>query len=368
MDVQKLSRFPVAPIDGFLKNYEFGKMLAAGKTSEFVTFRQRCREFIDRVVVLLLKTSAATSVVSKGLYSFCPVMMLEGDNAIAFTLFAGLCEILVDCGALLSDEAKAAQEEYTSFVVEQRRLHSDSDRTSASITDVSQFLLRDFSFQARHRMLRVFKMCCLIVGVPCSTYPSVVFDLSGSALSWESFHDCLLLVQSYVLSAGYSHQSLFSDHTMRAVRDAVLNAGTFFVAADFDLWKEFCGSKLDSFVKRHGSLYTAFLVEKRKYFDSHYDACNKANRLARVDRESKSAASSSVGSESEKSTKSGNVRRSGNLTEGSSCPSKRKSQEDLLSALDVSSSFSKKSKKKPQAKEDKKDPTVVHRIKKPSKN
>ena len=299
MDVQKLSRFPVAPIDGFLKNYEFGKMLAAGKTSEFVTFRQRCREFIDRVVVLLLKTSAATSVVSKGLYSFCPAMMLEGDNAIAFTLFAGLCGILVDCGALLSDEAKAAQEEYTSFVVEQRRLHSDSDRTSATITDVSQFLLRDFSFQARHRMLRVFKVCCLIVGVPRSTYHSVVFDLSGSALSWESFHDCLLLVQSYVLSAGYSHQSLFSDHTMRAVRDAVLNAGTFFVAADFDLWKEFCGSKLDSFVKRHGSLYTAFLVEKRKYFDSHYDACNKANRLARVDRESKSAASSSVGSEVE---------------------------------------------------------------------
>ena len=229
-------------------------------------------------------------------------------------------------------------------------------------------MLRDFSFQARHRLLRVFKVCCLIVGVPRSTYPSVVFDLSGSALSWESFHDCLLLVQSYVLSAGYSHQSLFSDHTMRAVRDAVLNAGTFFVAADFDLWKEFCGSKLDSFVKRHGSLYTAFLVEKRKHFDSHNDACNKANRLARVDWESKSAASSSVGSESEKSTKGGNVRRSGNLTEGSSCPSKRKSQEDLLSALDVSSSFSKKSKKKPQAEEDKKDPTVVHRIKNPSKN
>ena len=111
-----------------------------------------------------------------------------------------------------------------------------------------QFLLQDFSFQARHRLLRVFKVCCLIVGTPGSVFPSVTFDLSGSALSWENFHDCLLLVQSYVLSAGYSHQSLFSDHTMKTVRDAVLIAGTFFMVADFDLWNEFCGSKLDSFV------------------------------------------------------------------------------------------------------------------------
>ena len=155
---------------------------------------------------------------------------------------------------------------------------------------------------------------------------------------------------------------------MRAVRDAVLNAGTFFVAADFDLWKEFCGSELDCFVKKHSSLYSAFLVEKRKYFDSHYDASNQANRLARVDRESKSAASSSVGSESEKSTKSASVKRSGNFTAGSDWSSKKKSQVDLLSALDIGSSSSKKKRKKPQAKGAKKDPTVVHRINKPSKN
>ena len=144
-------------------------------------------------------------MVSRGLYSFCPAMMLEGDNTIAFTLFADPCGILADCGALLSDEAKAAQEEYTSFVVEQRRHHSTSDRSSESITDGMQYLLQDFSFQARHRLLRVFKLCCLIVGPPQSLYPSVAFDLSGSALSWERFHDCLLLVQSYVFSAGYSH-------------------------------------------------------------------------------------------------------------------------------------------------------------------
>ena len=160
-------------MEGFLKNYEFGKMLAAGKTSEFVTFRQRCREFIDRVVVLLLETPNVTSMVSRGLNSLCPALMLEGDNTIAFTLFADLSGILVDCGVLLSDESRAAQEEYTSFVVEKRSLHSRSDRSSDSITDVTQFLLQDFSFQARHRLLRVYKLCCLIVGSPRSVYPSI---------------------------------------------------------------------------------------------------------------------------------------------------------------------------------------------------
>ena len=124
MDVNKLSRFPIAPMEEFLKNYEFGKILAAGKTSEFVTFRQRCHEFIDRVVVLLLETLPVTSMVSRGLHSFCAALILEGDNTIDFTLFADLSGILVDCRALLSDEAKAAQEEYTSFVVEQKRLHA----------------------------------------------------------------------------------------------------------------------------------------------------------------------------------------------------------------------------------------------------
>ena len=352
-------------MEGFLKNYELGKMLAAGKTSEFVTFRQRCREFIDRVAVLLLKTPTVTSMVSRGLYSLCPALMLEGNNSIAFTLFADLKGILVDCGALLSNEAKAAQEENTRFVVEQRRLHSSSDRSSESITDVTQFLLQDFSFQARHRLLRVFNLCCLIVGSPRSVYPSVAFDLSGSALSWESFHDCPLLVQSYVLSAGYSHQSLFSDHTMRAVRDAVLNAGTFFVAADFDLWKEFCVSKLDSFVGRYITLYFAFLAENCKYFDSHYDACNKANRLARVNQGSKSAASSSVVSESEKMRTNTSVDRGSKFAEDSNCSSKPKSQVDLMAALDIGVTSVKRKKKKKTSTKDK-DPVVFHRLKKSS--
>ena len=190
-------------------------------------------------------------------------------------------------------------------------------------------------------------------------YRSVALDLSGSALSWESFHDCLFLVQSYVLGAGYSQHSLFSDHTMRAVRDAVLNAGNFFVAADFDLWKEFCGSKLDSFVGRYTTLYSAFLAEKRKNFASHYDACTKANRMARVDQGSTSAASSSVVSESEKMTKNTSAERGSKFAEDSDCSSKRKSQVDLMAALDIGITSVKRKKKKTKDKV----PGVFHRLK-----
>ena len=45
MDVTAVSAFPNISIDEFLMNYEIGKLLSEGKTSEFVTFRLRCREY-----------------------------------------------------------------------------------------------------------------------------------------------------------------------------------------------------------------------------------------------------------------------------------------------------------------------------------
>ena len=70
MDVTAVSAFPHISIDEFLMNYEFGRILSEGKTGELETFRLRCREFIDRLILLLLKITSATSAISKGLYSF----------------------------------------------------------------------------------------------------------------------------------------------------------------------------------------------------------------------------------------------------------------------------------------------------------
>ena len=202
MDASVVSIFSSVPNNEFLMNYDFGK-LSEGKTSDFVTFRLRCREFIDRLIVMLLKTTSATSAISKGLYSFFPEMMLEGDDTTAFALFAGLCKELVTCGVIASDVSRAAVKEYTSYIVERRKNHSSSGQSASGIMDVLQHLLLDFGFQARHRVLRVFKLRGLFVGMPAVKYPVVTFDLSGSALESRSFQDCLHLVQSYVMCAGY---------------------------------------------------------------------------------------------------------------------------------------------------------------------
>ena len=79
-----------------------------------------------------------------------------------------------------------------------------------------------------HQLLRVFELCCLIGGVPPTQYPVVSLDLAGFALDAECFQTCVLLVQSYTLSVGYSHQSFFSDHTLVVVEKAISNAGVFF--------------------------------------------------------------------------------------------------------------------------------------------
>ena len=187
MDVSAVSTSPSIPISEFLMNYEFGRLLSEGKTSEFVTFRLRCREFIDRLIVMLLKTTSTTSAVSKSLYSFCPEMMLEGDDTTAFAIFAGLRKVLETCGVIASDVSRAAVEEYTSYVVERRKSHLSSWQAASAITDVVRYLLLDFGFQARHRVLRAFKLCCLFVGMPAVKYPAVTFDLSGSAVDPRSF-------------------------------------------------------------------------------------------------------------------------------------------------------------------------------------
>ena len=80
-------------------------------------------------------------------------------------------------------------------------------------------------------------------------------DLTGCAFSAEMFRDCLLLVQSYIFSWGYSQRSFFVESTLNAVREAVANAGTFYLSADFKLWTGFCSEDLDDFLTRYRSFY-----------------------------------------------------------------------------------------------------------------
>ena len=92
--------------------------------------------------------------------------MLEGDDIAAFELFSELCRALERCKAVASDEVKAAQYECNSYVIEKRRQHCRLERSASDIPDVRRYLLDDFSFRSRCHVLRIFKLCCLIVGEP----------------------------------------------------------------------------------------------------------------------------------------------------------------------------------------------------------
>ena len=82
----------------FLANFEFGKELSEGETSDFSEFR---------LIVLLLEISCTRSIISKRLYRFRPELTLEVDNSGAFELFTEFCRMLVDRGVVSLDESIA---------------------------------------------------------------------------------------------------------------------------------------------------------------------------------------------------------------------------------------------------------------------
>ena len=292
MDAVKVRDFAVVPCDSFLSNHDLGQQLSAGKTKEYVAFRLHCRQFVDRLIIILLESTYARSIIAKGMCSFCPELMLEGDDVAVFSLFADLCRILVSCGSLSVDESSAALEEHTSFIVEKRGYHSSSGQSAGDIVNVVPYLLRDVGFLSRPHLLRVFKLCCLVAGVSVARYPAVSLDLSGFALSVADFQSCVQLVQSYILSEGYSHQSFFSDQTLIVVKKAIADAGRFFGASDYSMWTDFCREDVDAFVVKYSALFTTFLAERRKSFDARYVEYNNANRMSRLSDSGDTAGSS----------------------------------------------------------------------------
>ena len=187
-----------------------------------------------------------------------------------------------------------------------------------------------------------------MTGRPRAVYPAVNFDLSGSKLSIAKFQECLHLVQSYVLSPGYEHQSFFTEPTMEAVQDAISNAGVFYVAPNFDLWADFCGGSVSDFISQYSRLYDAFLLAQRKSYEIQYVEKNKANRLARAQQMSTSAIAVGADASGSGKNKVGGQR--------STSVSTTSSNKEAASGFVVSKT------KKKSSKDD--DPDVRHRIKK----
>ena len=297
MSVEAVSAFPVVALDAFLHNDDFGRTLTK-KVGGLPEFRMRCPQFIDRLVVLIVGSITVTSGVSRCFYSFCPEILFEGDNRGVFALFADLCRLLETCGLITAEESSRSLDEFGSYVIKKRGQHRSSEQSANSIVDVIEYLMQDFCFQSRVQLLRVFKLCCLAGRTLDVSYPSASISLSGSSLVEGAMQNCIKLIQSYVLSEGYSHQAFFTGQTMQAVRAAVDEAGVFFVCGEIDLWKEFVGATYSSFVSAQRDLCLKLVLQRRKEYECPYIECNKVNRLFRLDQSTRGAGSETGSAES----------------------------------------------------------------------
>ena len=71
MEPSKLDAFEKA--DDFLKNHEFGVELHRSNADVMCEFRYRCREFVDRLVDVILGQQVVSSDFLQGLYCFCSI-------------------------------------------------------------------------------------------------------------------------------------------------------------------------------------------------------------------------------------------------------------------------------------------------------
>ena len=140
--VVMIRAFAVVSCVAFLADHDLGKQLSAGKTKDYAGFRLHCRQFVDRLIVILLEGTNARSIIAKRMCSFCPELILEGDVEAVFELFAELCRVLVACGALTVDERSASLEEHTSFFVDNRGYHSSLGQSASDIPEVMSYLHR----------------------------------------------------------------------------------------------------------------------------------------------------------------------------------------------------------------------------------
>ena len=179
---------------------------------------------------MIVGSVSGTSGVSRCLYSFCPEILFEDDDTGVFALIADLCRLLKLCKSTTADESRCAVVEFGSYVIEKRGQHRSSVQSAAAIGVIIEYLVQDFRFQSRVRLLRVFKLCCLAIKTPDVVYPSVSISLSGCTLREDALQNCIRLVQFYVFSDGFSHQCFFTGQTLDAVRAAVDQSGVFFVS------------------------------------------------------------------------------------------------------------------------------------------
>ena len=278
MDSSKLESFEKISSDDFLTNHEFGAELHRSSTSEVCEFRNRCREFVDRLVDVILSQQVVSSDSLQGLYCFCPELLLDGDDRHIFQLFSRLVRVLERCGCLSSSDALTGREEFATFVVDARTRHRDSEKSAEQIRDVTAYMLSDYSFMSRRSLVRVLKVCCLVVDRPRRKMPEIEIDLKDCAVPAAVVMSCLRGVQSHVSSPDYRQGAFFTQGTMESVRDAIANSRNFMSCAGFDPWEGVSIGERSSFVQKYSSAFDAYLSRKKSEAAKQLHSANRQPR------------------------------------------------------------------------------------------
>ena len=292
MEPNKLQAFEKVSTDDFLQSYEFGAELHRSNTDEAREFRNRCREFVDRLVDVILGQQVVSSDFFQGLYCFCPELLLEGDDQHVFQLFSRLVRVLERCGCLSSSDAQSSREEFATFVVDVRTRHRESERSAEQIEDVTEYLLSDYSFMSRRSLVRVLKVCCLVVDRPRRKMPDIEIDLKDCAVPVSVVTSSLRGVQSLVSSPGYKQGAFFTQGTMESVRDALASSRGFMSCASFDPWESVsCGDR-SAFVRQYSSTFDAYLSRKKSEATKQLHSANRQPRQVRFSESGGSGGSS----------------------------------------------------------------------------
>ena len=278
MDVSKVASLDSVSSADFLRNYEFGSTVRQFKGGEGPDFLERCQEFFDRLVQLVLSQHCASADFMCGLYCFDPELLLEGDDKHVFDLFRKLVRVLERNNVISDVESSSAVEEFLTYVVDARSRHVSSDQSAEAIEDVVAYFLADYSFLARKNLCRVFKICCLITVKPRGNFPVLEDDLSGCEVPKLTVLSCIRGVQNCVLSANYKQKSLFTKHTMERVRDAVSSSRNFMSLSSFKPWDRICGDGQGVFVARYAKLFDDYGALQK---GDSYERLRSANRRGR---------------------------------------------------------------------------------------
>ena len=83
-------------------------------------FSRDARRFFEEFVNCVLSTVAARSVIGQGVSSFCPAIVVGGDDDAPFQLFNKLLDGRLEKGWTRGSEIEACRVEYQSFVQQQR--------------------------------------------------------------------------------------------------------------------------------------------------------------------------------------------------------------------------------------------------------